>query len=874
MNKNNSSGIGKPSLPGKRPSGHQYRKSAAEKKEKLDKIISETRKIDSFFKQPTKSSEDHGGQNSNVETTTTGETESIKNRKDADQISEPENQNENDINESLQDQGSSNLQIDINKNVPSEEKIEEVDSNLSFVLPNDPADWIINDLTRDYIAVHGIVNQNFDVNLAESERKYGDVSRCLTKSILQRHLKNGETQHRSFLIYSPSKKKLFCVPCLLFKKDNLCQFSDLCEGFNDWKNVVKRVKFHEVSPDHMRSILSLKERGKLLQRIDDRLTMQLDREIQYWRQILHRVVSVVKKLSARGSPFRGHEDQFGSIKNGYFMMSMELIAEFDPFLAQHIERYANKGKGNPSYLSFTICEELISILAGKVIDEIKHQVQRSKYYSVIIDSTPDVTHVDQLSFVIRYIGPEGSPVERFLEFIPNTGHTGEKLTNALLAVLKKYDIPLDLCRGQSYDNASNMSGIYNGVQAKIMELNPLAFFIPCSAHSLNLVGSSAASCCRNVVSFFELIQQIYVFFSATTHRWQVLNKHLSVSKDSVSIKKLSDTRWSARADACSSLAKNWKLVIAAGEEIKNDTTQKSTTTCEIEGILKRLDTLDMAVQVVFWKKLLISFNKVSKMLQSPEIDLSVVVELYDSLIGLVSDCRNDFDSFETEAINLSGHEAYEQLEKRIKKRKGFFDEAAEEKNEESTPQERARNDFRINTFLRVIDHLLSQLEYRINAYKKFVEKFLFLNKIINLENNEIKQKSEILREIYKNDVDDHNDVLNELIILKEHLKVKKIETVSFEQLYKIVLELKDLYPNIEILLRIFLATAAANCTAERSFSVLKRLKNYLRSSMTEDRLNYLATLHLNYDITQDLNYDDVITDFAIKKSRKKIFSSA
>ena len=42
------------------------------------------------------------------------------------------------------------------------------------------------------------------------------------------------------------------------------------------------------------------------------------------------------------------------------------------------------------------------------------------------------------------------------------------------------------CRGQSYDNASNMSGQYNGMQAHFKKVNPLA--IPCAAHSLNFWG--------------------------------------------------------------------------------------------------------------------------------------------------------------------------------------------------------------------------------------------------------------------------------------------------------------------------------------------------------------------------------------------------
>jgi len=57
--------------------------------------------------------------------------------------------------------------------------------------------------------------------------------------------------------------------------------------------------------------------------------------VKYWRSVLRRVVSVVKKLSSRGLPFRGDEEEFGSLRNGNFMMCMELIAEFDPFLAGH-----------------------------------------------------------------------------------------------------------------------------------------------------------------------------------------------------------------------------------------------------------------------------------------------------------------------------------------------------------------------------------------------------------------------------------------------------------------------------------------------------------------------------------------------------------
>ena len=52
---------------------------------------------------------------------------------------------------------------------------------------------------------------------------------------------------------------------------------------------------------------------------------------------------------------------FGSLQNGNYLGLLELVSQFDTFLASHIAKYGNSGKGNPSHLSKTICEELIEI---------------------------------------------------------------------------------------------------------------------------------------------------------------------------------------------------------------------------------------------------------------------------------------------------------------------------------------------------------------------------------------------------------------------------------------------------------------------------------------------------------------------------------
>ena len=105
---------------------------------------------------------------------------------------------------------------------------------------------------------------------------------------------------------------------------------------------------------------------------------------------------------------------------------LEVLARYDAFLAEHIQRFSNEGKGHTSYLSSTTCEELISLMASKVLSIIIEEVKSAKFFSISVDSTTDVTHSDQLTFVVRYVLPTG-PEERFLQFLPMIGHKGQEI---------------------------------------------------------------------------------------------------------------------------------------------------------------------------------------------------------------------------------------------------------------------------------------------------------------------------------------------------------------------------------------------------------------------------------------------------------------
>lgn len=72
------------------------------------------------------------------------------------------------------------------------------------------------------------------------------------------------------------------------------------------------------------------------------------------------VVEIIKSLASRSLRFRGHDSCFGSVHNGNYLISLELISKFDPFLANHMVCFENKGSnGSTSYLSHFICDEFI-----------------------------------------------------------------------------------------------------------------------------------------------------------------------------------------------------------------------------------------------------------------------------------------------------------------------------------------------------------------------------------------------------------------------------------------------------------------------------------------------------------------------------------
>ncbi len=345
---------------------------------------------------------------------------------------------------------------------------------------------------------------------------------------------------------------------------------------------------HEKSTEHYNCMIALLRRSSVSGSgtVNAKLVQQLEGEKRYWREVLKRVVAVITFLSERGLPFHGDDEVLGSPHNGNFLGILEVISQFYPFLAEHINKYGQKGRGSTSYLSSTICEDSIQQMGDKVKATIAAEIQQVKYFSLIVDSTPDLSHTDQLTFIFRFVSKEGKIIKRFVGFEPIESHTGQSLADTVMTMLDSLSLDIANCRGQAYDNASNMSGCYNGLQAHLNNKNLLIHCIPCAAHSLNLVEvNSIEGCCQDESKFFDLMQSLYAFCASSTHRWNIFFNNADIKVD-MTLKSLSSTRWSCRADASKALCGNYAQIRDILQSMSSDTGEKRDTQSGSSTVLK------------------------------------------------------------------------------------------------------------------------------------------------------------------------------------------------------------------------------------------------------------------------------------------------
>ena len=241
-------------------------------------------------------------------------------------------------------------------------------------------------------------------------------------------------------------------------------------------------------------------------------------------------------------------------------------------------------------------------------------------------------------------------------------------------------------RRQSYDNASNMSRKYKGMHAIIKELNHQAEYIPCVAHFLNLVVKCAAECCQSAVRFFMFVQGLYVFFSALTHRWNLLTDELKPLQCQT-IKFLFDTHREARYDVLHALRKGLQVLHALRKGLQavlqvlkamcDDNDEKYQTKETARGFVISMEKLETGILLEVWSCIMERFHKTSQAVQESKMTLNKATNFLCGLHDFIQVLRSQFQKFEGRGQVLSGCHHYTEKISRKKRRKVRLDSKGE-----------------------------------------------------------------------------------------------------------------------------------------------------------------------------------------------------
>eukprot|EP00731_Ephydatia_muelleri_P034131 Em0048g7a len=597
--------------------------------------------------------------------------------------------------------------------------------------------------------------------------------------------------------------------------------------------------------------------------LDEILEKQVQEEKKRWREILKRIIDVIKLLASQNLALRGHVEQLDSDNPGNFLATLKFLSFYDTLLENHLKT-VRENPHSVSYLSHDIQNEFLSLLAGAVRDKIIKEIKEAKHFGILYDSTPDVLHTEQLSQVIRYVQSDFETgnvrvKETFIKFVELDKKDAAGYEAIILKSLQDDGLNFLDCRAQMYDNAAVMSGSISGVQTRLRERNPKAVFINCNNHSLNLAGV-AASVDPTIITFFGTVQEVYSFFSGSTTCWKKMSEMLDLT-----VKKESDTRWSAREAAVRAIAVSYGKLVGLLQSLNEDQHESTDTRAKAGILLKSFLTFNCLVYLYFWNEVLHKINVVQKCLQSPNMNLHEAATDLDSLWKNFTDDRDNMCARSLQQ-GLQLADKWEIATERRMRRKRLMP-GESEPDPGLSVQDEASRVMKLSP-----DTLCQELQERSIRLQELNSKFGFLLNVQSLINGDV--ESDLVHQcadfgvVYEGDVNGaalYQEITDCQILFANRQTLPSTP----EELLKATIQYgKDVFPNLQTALQILLTMPVSVASCETSFSKLKIIKTYLRSTMAQERLGNLAILSIEKEVFNSVDFDQIIDQFAEKKSRK------
>lgn len=176
----------------------------------------------------------------------------------------------------------------------------------------------------------------------------------------------------------------------------------------------------------------------LLSKTKCRALIQEEEDLVHNRKVVEILLDITKTLGRQGLAFRGHGDD----KEGNFNQIVMLMAKYCPELTY----WFNTTRMRPyhvTYLSAQSQNEFIELIGRQVQKQVREEIKEAGMYSVMADTTPDVSHKDRLAVACRYVDANGQPRERLISLTEAKDKTGEGGAEEIIQALNKHEMNLN-----------------------------------------------------------------------------------------------------------------------------------------------------------------------------------------------------------------------------------------------------------------------------------------------------------------------------------------------------------------------------------------------------------------------------------------------
>jgi hypothetical protein len=668
--------------------------------------------------------------------------------------------------------------------------------------------------------------------------------------------------NRFWLEYSINKDSVFCFVCRHFNTENREKlFTEI--GFNDWKRALEKnkgISKHENSETHRNalfkyeSFIKTTKESSIVEIIDKNRVKLIEENRHYIKTI----TKIILNLAISESALRGDNETLQSLHEGNFLLWLKTIAEYDKAIKSRLK----SGPSNAKYTSPKIQNEIIQVLKNIIHNKIINEVKDAQYFTLIADGTRDITKQELMSIVLRYINC-GKIKERFLCYIHEKKLDAKSKYNNIVTLFETFNLNFNDLVSQCYDGCSVMSGKYKGLQNLIREKAKCAIYVHCNAHNLNLSLLDFTNSYSNALNYFQLIEKLYVFISSGLNIEVFKEAQLmTYSSEKYTLKRLIETRWNYSYESIVAIEETFSALKLSLEWLSDSKEHDKSVTAR--GLLNKICDFEFICFLKTFRILLSKINEFFKQMQFENIDYSSVLALLEITKSKISSLRTDETweniykkCIEICALNDINIETNSSRSRKIPKNLEQYFVTISNSSSVKTSQF-----YKINLFFASIDCLL------LNISERFDSKMTG----ILLGISAIHPKSKLFMDFdvmtpfathYNLNLDD----------LKQNCETAKILFKDIEDIFNLYEKLNDFSHSMYDLLKfvkICLTIGCVNASCERSFSTLKRVKTYLKNSMTNERLNALALISIERETASTLNLDEFLIEFAKNHCNRKI----